>query len=370
MQEFVKSGWCSAQDIVNDQGITIYELFDYIKIGLQAYTITHDEVVDSDYLLDIKRKLLIYFTAKVKKEHQGYYLLDDDKMYALADHEYNIRFRDIFDYPQRTAYISFSELLKKSLAEVWTFQFKTSDVDKFFSSALNQYDALPSHDKFLQEKEQQAWKVVSEKMDVSPEEIKMVAADFIRDDLQDIFTNNRAAINGKTEGAIPKPLENSILSGFYEGGKPLSELTDLLDKMKAESARHLGEISKSPDKDDSDFEQFLREDQSKKGQKGGSASKINKPILQATIQFIKEQPVRMKESAEKICDDFKRKNRSEDNAINIIIDNVENDVYYDSKKIYCKSFFNNKTLEESISLNTFRNNYISKAKKEIISQNK
>ncbi|MEN6375698.1 MAG: hypothetical protein ABFD75_13095 [Smithella sp.] len=56
-----------------------------------------------------------------------------------------------------------------------------------------------SYDEFLQEKEQQAWKVISERMDVSPEEIKMVAADFIRDDLQDIFTNNRADIRSMYE---------------------------------------------------------------------------------------------------------------------------------------------------------------------------
>jgi len=48
MTEVVNPGWCSSADMVNDHGISIFELFEYIKTGLPAYTHDHEAVVDSD----------------------------------------------------------------------------------------------------------------------------------------------------------------------------------------------------------------------------------------------------------------------------------------------------------------------------------
>lgn len=94
-------------------------------------------------------------------------------------------------------------------------------------------------------------------------------------------------------------------------------------------------------------------------------SRIKKPILEATIKFIKEKPDRMKESAEKICNAFIRKHHGEEKEINVIVDGIDSDVYYDEKVICYKSFLKKETIGKSITLNTFKNTYIPLAKKEI-----
>ena len=107
--------------------------------------------------------------------------------------------------------------------------------------------------------------------------------------------------------------------------------------------------------------------------KGGGESNIYKAILEATIQFIKEKPDRIAEPAEKICNAFKRRYHTKSNAKNVILNDVDMEVYYESKKIYqasIKSIGGKKgkreeTHENSITLNTFKNNYIARAKKEI-----
>ena len=217
----IKSGWCSAQDIVNEHGITIYELFDYIKKGLPTYTKTHKEVFDGDFLSAIKKNLLIYFTAKVKDEHQDH-LLDEDKIYSLAEYEYNIRFRDIFEHPQGKELISFNELLRNTLSDVWTFQFKTADVDQFFGSNRH---AVRSYDEILVEKEQQAWHKASEIIGIGSEEIKRVAADYVREDLQNIMTKNRQVIRTKAEDGGSEA-DNSLLSIILDNRSTISELAN------------------------------------------------------------------------------------------------------------------------------------------------
>jgi len=182
MGEIIKPGWCSGKDIVKDRGITIFELFEYIKIGLPAYTRDHEAIADSDYLVSIKKVLLDYFNAKIKHEHQNYH----PKKYeieALAKYEYKIRFDEIFDHPHGIKLLSFNELLKNTLAEVWTFQFKTSDVDKFFEFVTNENNVLPSYGKIIKEKELQAWGLVSEIMEVRSEEIQKVTADALQNEM-------------------------------------------------------------------------------------------------------------------------------------------------------------------------------------------
>ena len=101
------------------------------------------------------------------------------------------------------------------------------------------------------------------------------------------------------------------------------------------------------------------------GKKGGRASKIKQPILQATIQFINEKSGRLNNSAQHICDAFTKKYREKQTVMTLNLDGKDWDVYYYAERIYCKGYFDNKTIEDSISLNTFQNDYISKAKKEI-----
>lgn len=110
-----------------------------------------------------------------------------------------------------------------------------------------------------------------------------------------------------------------------------------------------------------DTHSILREDLSEKGRKGGKASKIKQPILEVTILFIKEKPERRQQSAEIICQAFK-KAYNEQNRKEINVKSLDYDVYHYKGRVYCKVFHNNKTIEESISLNTFKNTYIAKAK--------
>lgn len=217
----VKSGWCSAQDIVNEHGITVYELFEHIRVGLPAYTNTHNKVVNSDYLLDVKKVLLEYFKAQVKNEYPDRHL-HEYEIDVLAKHKYDIRFKEIFDHPQGIELISFNELLRNSLSDVWTFQFKTADVDRFFE--LDQ-QILQSDDNILKEQEQQTWKMASAIIEVSSEEIKRVAADYVREDLQNIMTKNREVIRTKAEEEGSEA-DNSLLSIILDNRSTISELAN------------------------------------------------------------------------------------------------------------------------------------------------
>jgi hypothetical protein len=100
----------------------------------------------------------------------------------------------------------------------------------------------------------------------------------------------------------------------------------------------------------------------KMGQKGGCKSKIKKPILQAIILFLKEKKSRLKDPVAKVCKDFKY---SHTEAKQMDVSSIDYDVYYNQGRIYCKAFMNGKTVDDSISLNTFKKTYIPRAKKEI-----
>ncbi len=111
-----------------------------------------------------------------------------------------------------------------------------------------------------------------------------------------------------------------------------------------------------------DIHVVSKEDLSKKGQKGGKVPKIKQPILQATIIFLKEKPGRVQQSAKLICEAFTKAYKEEKG---IKVNGKDYDVYYNQGRIYCKVYLKNETIEKSITLNTFKNNYISKAKEGI-----
>lgn len=121
------------------------------------------------------------------------------------------------------------------------------------------------------------------------------------------------------------------------------------------------------DTEDSELiiKQSAVDDPVKNGQKGGAAKKIKEPILQAVVEFLKEKPRRLKESALKVCDAFTKAHNKEDHAVTVKIDHVEHDVFYEAGRIYYKKFLKTKTPNDSIALSTFRNTYISRAKKKI-----
>jgi len=107
------------------------------------------------------------------------------------------------------------------------------------------------------------------------------------------------------------------------------------------------------------------ESPSKRGQKGGKASKIKPPILQATINFLKKRPDRMRQSANAICRAFIKEHSD---AKDIEIDNKDYSIYFADERIYYKFFAKDSTIEKSISLGTFKQTYIPRAKKELASR--
>ncbi|MEN6373553.1 MAG: hypothetical protein ABFD75_02070 [Smithella sp.] len=119
-----------------------------------------------------------------------------------------------------------------------------------------------------------------------------------------------------------------------------------------------GEINRS-------ISERLRKNLSENGQKGGKASKINKPILEATIQFLKEKPERLENSADTIFKAFKKKYSSEEKQCEIIMDGVDYGIYYTDSEIHSKAYKKKDTPLKTITLNTFKSIYISKAKKQI-----
>jgi hypothetical protein len=122
-------------------------------------------------------------------------------------------------------------------------------------------------------------------------------------------------------------------------------------------------LEKIPDDEpESDACIVPRENLSKMGQKGGKASKIKQPILDAIIQYLSGKPDRLQQSANTICKGFTSAHK-EPKAIEV--NGVDYDVYFEKGKIYSKAFLKNKTIETSINLNTFKNGYISEAKKRL-----
>jgi len=108
-----------------------------------------------------------------------------------------------------------------------------------------------------------------------------------------------------------------------------------------------------------------REDLSKKGQKGGKASKIKQAILQAVVQFLQEKPSRQQDSAAAILNAFKKKFSSSTKTADVISNGADCTVYHYANRVYCKTIHGNGNVETSISASTFKNKYVSRAKKEI-----
>jgi len=124
-------------------------------------------------------------------------------------------------------------------------------------------------------------------------------------------------------------------------------------------------VSSIPSNHNPDVEQKLQEYLSEKGQKGGKAPKISQPILKATIQFINEKSGRLESTAEGIYKAFKRKYPSEEKQYEINIDGVDYGVYCLNDEIYAKAYKSKSVPVKTITFNTFKNSYISKAKKQI-----
>lgn len=100
--------------------------------------------------------------------------------------------------------------------------------------------------------------------------------------------------------------------------------------------------------------------------KGGRASKINKPIMEAIKEFIRQKQT-IKEGACIIARKFKNKYKDSDRSCTITIDSKEYEIYCDGNKIVssCSSSNRDKYHGKSIEYSTFLSRYIPEAKKEL-----
>lgn len=233
MNEPVKPIWYSGQDIVNERGKTIYELFDLMKKGLQAYTNTHEKIVDCDFLLKPRRKLLEYITAEVGREFASLTgpPFSKDEINLTAKQRYNIWTGGILDHQIGCELMSFDEMVKNSLSEVWDFQFKTADVDKFFDNEYSQSHPLLSYEETQNEMERKAWDIISDLTGIGPEEMQNAINKYY----QSIMVNNRAIIRAGSEesqNGTADPLLSIIVNNR-------SIIADLAGSKGTESEREL-----------------------------------------------------------------------------------------------------------------------------------
>ena len=100
--------------------------------------------------------------------------------------------------------------------------------------------------------------------------------------------------------------------------------------------------------------------------RGGRASKINKPIMEAIKEFIRQKQS-IEEGAGTIARKFKNKYKDSDTSCTIKIDSGEYEIYCDGNKIVssCSSSNRDKYHGKSIEYSTFLSRYIPEAKKEL-----
>lgn len=100
--------------------------------------------------------------------------------------------------------------------------------------------------------------------------------------------------------------------------------------------------------------------------KGGRASKINRPIMEAAKHFISNRSTRIEESANTIATNFKRTHNSSYPS-EIKIDSNMYEIYCDGNKVCssCNTDKRNKYHDKSISFSTFSAKYIPEAKRDL-----
>lgn len=149
--ELVKPRWYSGRDIVDERGITIYELFDYMKKGLQAYTGTVEDrkkVVDSDFLLKERRYPLAHIEEQLKLTASLIpdLPLSEDARKFQAELRWGLQPEEILNRPKYyEELISFDEMANNDISKVLDFQFKAVDIDKFVNED-KQSPPLPSEE--------------------------------------------------------------------------------------------------------------------------------------------------------------------------------------------------------------------------------
>lgn len=235
MNKQVKRGWRSGREIVNERGVTIQELFDYMKRGLQAYTNGHDKVVDCDFLLPVKRKLLAEINAEIKRDFAKPDVreISELEIKQMVQCRYNDITGGLFDHPKGCTLMSFNKMGNNSLSEVLDFQFKAVEVDEFFDSEYSQ-NHLPTYEEIQKGKERKAWDFIRDR-GISQEIQDETYESLLDKELQSTMLNNRSRIRADSE-ENSNETDNSILSIILEDK---SIIADLAGSEGTESEREL-----------------------------------------------------------------------------------------------------------------------------------
>jgi len=130
-----------------------------------------------------------------------------------------------------------------------------------------------------------------------------------------------------------------------------------IDELKKENATKIG---LQPEKKNEVMRQIFRE----AGKKGGKKPKKNQPILLAIIQYLQKHPNVSGKSNYQIAESFKR-HVGKNEPIILNFNDCEWDVYFADNYIEAIADATNKKKhkDKSIAYSTFRNSYISEAKK-------
>lgn len=301
LEVFIKDKWRPGQDLVKEYGLQGFQLFDLLKEGVRARTVTGLDVVNEDEL-----------------ERRG----------------------------------------KESLAELERIEFLREGAAESGIVIAGHRPVEPRAPKRMDDEIKKAAQLAFEKQPkdilVIPDGCEAISYSLSYDD-----NKKRTAAILRAGGFLFKSVD-VIKYMWAQNIKSVESSHGLEGYCERET------LEKIPDDEpESDACIVPREDLSKIGRKGGKASKIKQPILEAIIQFLYEKPTRQQQSAIAICKGF-TSTYKESKAIEV--SGVDYDVYFEKGKIYCKAFLKNTTIEKSISLNTFRNRYISEAKRKIKSQ--
>jgi hypothetical protein len=101
------------------------------------------------------------------------------------------------------------------------------------------------------------------------------------------------------------------------------------------------------------------------GKKGGEKSKKKKPIIEAVMKHLRDNPKLLSKTNNQIAENFK-KNVRDQNPISVDFDGCIWEVYFQSEYIFAIPGKNKaKHKDKSIAYTTFRNTYISDAKKHL-----
>jgi hypothetical protein len=144
------SQWMTGEDLIARWGIMGFELFEYMKQGLQAYTRYGKKIVDSDPLEKAPRYTLDFFVDSLKAAEKAGRVLSGKMRPPRSDREINKEAKKAFESqtlevinpPRDCVLMSFTlpnneKLAEEAISKAKSFFFKLKDVSSFEQEEKN-----------------------------------------------------------------------------------------------------------------------------------------------------------------------------------------------------------------------------------------